>query len=335
MSMVAEIAIVDLRDVTTQGASLGCKTQRRERKQPPRPHLRLRRQILPPSLPGPVTEGVGSGPGPRLHREGPAPGPSGLTRRMFRGLAVLQGVSSSISEVRRSRSDRGQCIAGPMDLNAIDYTVVNGFAEIEVMGLRDVTNRQGSITRLGIKRVGSGPGPRLRREGPAPGPRPYVSRCEVQLSPVTPQLTEKRTITVIPSPYRPAEMDDSAGVTGLADSAALADSAGVMGPTDSAEALDSAGYESARDLGSTLEDEPDIVYDSAVVADPAEYQDPAGADLALPQDSAGDDLARGDGSAAQGTRQGLRQRQDKTLPWFLMSAVWCFCLFREASTRWP
>ena len=37
-------------------------------------------------------------------------------------------------------------------------------------GLRDVTNRQGSITRLGIERVGSGPSPRLRREGPAPGP---------------------------------------------------------------------------------------------------------------------------------------------------------------------
>ena len=84
----------------------------------------------------------------------------------------------------------------------------------------------------------------------------YVSRREVQLSPVEPQQTEQRTITVIPLPPSPAEMDDSAGVTGPANSSALADSAGVTGPTDSAEALDSAGYESARDLGSTVEDEP-------------------------------------------------------------------------------
>ena len=34
-------------------------------------------------------------------------------------------------------------------------------------------------------------------------------------------------------------------------------------------------------------------------------------------------------------QQGLCQLQDKTLPWFLMSAVWCFRLFREVSTRRP
>ena len=60
----------------------------------------------------------------------------------------------------------------------------------------------------------------------------YVSRCEVQLSPVAPQQTEKGTITVIPLPPRPEEMDDSAGVTGPAHSSALADSAGVTGLTD-------------------------------------------------------------------------------------------------------
>ena len=132
----------------------------------------------------------------------------------------------------------------------------------------------------------------------------YVSRHEVQLSPVAPQQAEKRTITVIPPPPRPAQTDDSAGVTGPADSAALADSAGVTGPTDSAE-------------------EPEIVYNSAAVADPAQDQDPAGADSAHPQDSAGDDSAhpqdsagddsaRGDGSAAQGTPAGTTPvaRQD-------------------------
>ena len=62
-----------------------------------------------------------------------------------------------------------QCLPGPRDLNAIVHPVVNGVAEIEVTGLRDVTTRQGSVTCLGIERVGSGPGPRLRREGPAPG----------------------------------------------------------------------------------------------------------------------------------------------------------------------
>ena len=37
----------------------------------------------------------------------------------------------------------------------------------------------------------------------------YVSRRQVQLSPVVPQATEKRTISVIPSPPRPAGMDES------------------------------------------------------------------------------------------------------------------------------
>ena len=60
----------------------------------------------------------------------------------------------------------------------------------------------------------------------------YVSRREVQLSPVVPQAHVRRTITVIPSPPRPARMDESTGVTGPTDLAALADSAGVTGPTD-------------------------------------------------------------------------------------------------------
>ena len=170
----------------------------------------------------------------------------------------------------------------------------------------------------------------------------YVSRRDVQLSPSAPEKTEKRTITVIPSPPRPAHTDDLAGMTGpvdsaaLADSAALDDSAGVTGPADLVEADDSAGYESAGGLGSEV-DEPEIVYDSATVADSAQHQDPAAAnsarppnsagnDSALPQDSAGDDSvqpkvsarddsARDAGPAAQGTPAGNApvDRQDASI----------------------
>ena len=132
--MVAEIAIVDLRDVRTQGASLCSKTRQRERKQLPRLCLRLRREILPSGLPGPVTE-----------------------------VAQFHPASLWWEDLGQTVA---QCLPGPMDLNAIDHAVVNGVAEIEVTGLRFPTNRQGSITGLGIERVESGPGPRLRREDP-------------------------------------------------------------------------------------------------------------------------------------------------------------------------
>ena len=140
----------------------------------------------------------------------------------------------------------------------------------------------------------------------------YVSRRKVQLSPVVPRASEKRTITVIPSPPGPARMDESTGVMGPTDSAALADSADVTGPTDSAEIRDSAGDESARDHDLAAVDEPEMVDDSAGVADPSQEQDPAGADSAHtqepavddsahPQDSAVDNSARDDGPVAQGT----------------------------------
>ena len=60
----------------------------------------------------------------------------------------------------------------------------------------------------------------------------YVSRREVQLFLVVPQAPVRRTITVIPSPPRPARMDKSTSVTGPTDLAALADSAGVTGLMD-------------------------------------------------------------------------------------------------------
>ena len=133
----------------------------------------------------------------------------------------------------------------------------------------------------------------------------HVSRCDVELSPLVPQPPERRTITVIQSPPRPAGRDDSAGVTGLTDSAEVVDSAGVTGQTDSAENHDSAGDESAGDHNSAGGDEPEVVDDSAGVADPAHEEDLEGvADSADRQDSTVDDSARGDGPVAQGTPAG-------------------------------
>ena len=50
-----------------------------------------------------------------------------------------------------------QCLPGPRDLNTIGCTVVNGVANIVVMGLRDVTTRQGLVIHLDVVKVGSGP----------------------------------------------------------------------------------------------------------------------------------------------------------------------------------
>ena len=224
-------------------------------------------------------------------------------------------------------STASQCLPGPRDLNAINHAVVNRVAEIEVTGL-SLEVQQGSVIRLGIERVGSWPGSRLHREGPAPGPSRLTRRMfrglavlrggwrmsglllpliiimedlglptypdvDVQMSPVVPQAPEKRTFTVIPSPPRPAGMEDSADE----ESAGVHDSA--------------AG------------DEPEVVDDSAGVADPAQEEDSAGvADSADRQDLAVDDSARGVGSVVQVTPAGTtlaaaftpdRQGQDNTM----------------------
>ena len=67
-----------------------------------------------------------------------------------------------------------QCLPGPRDLNTIDHAVVIGADE--VMGWRDLTTHQGPVTRLDDAGVGSGPGPRLRREGPVPEPGTLTRR---------------------------------------------------------------------------------------------------------------------------------------------------------------
>ena len=229
---------------------------------------------------GPVTHlggvRVGSGPGPQHRREGPAPEPGTSTQRMLRGLAVLRG---------RRRMSR--LLVLPLYHQHHHPRTLVDRRSLSFSSLSSVDRRSLAESR--------------HHHGREKFEVPYVSRREIQLSPVIPQTTEKRTITVIPSPPRPVPLANSAGVTGLADSAALADSAGVMGPTGSAEPDDSLDYESAEALGTMVDDEPEVVCDSAAVADQAQDDDPAVAD---PQKPAGDDSARGDGSADQDTPTG-------------------------------
>ena len=171
----------------------------------------------------------------------------------------------------------------------------------------------------------------------------YVSRREVQLSPVAPQQTEKRTITVIHSPPRPAETDDSQGVTGPEDSAALADSAGVTGPMDSAEAQDSAGYEpiSARKWRSrrlcTTQQLLPTWHRIRTRQVPTQHAH-RNQQVTTRHTHRTQQVTTRQGVMGRQPRvlqQGQRQLQDKTLPWFLMSTVWYFRFFWEKSTRQP
>ena len=232
---------------------------------------------------GPVTYlggvRVGSGPGPQHRREGPAPEAGTSTQRMLRGLAVLRG--------RRRMSG---LLVLPLYHQHHHLRTLVDRRFLSFSSLSSVDRRSLAESR--------------HHHGREKSEAPYVSRREIQLSPVVPQTTEKRTITVIPSPPRPLPLANSAGVMGPADSAALADSAGVRGLTGSAEPDDSLDYESAEALGTMVDDEPEVVCDSAAVADQAQDDDPAVADSAHSQKPAGDDLARGDRSADQDTPTG-------------------------------
>ena len=232
---------------------------------------------------GPVTHlggmRVGSRPGPQHRREGPAPEPGTSTQRMLRGLAVLRG--------RRRMSS---LLVLPLYHQHHHPRTLVDRRSLSFSSLSSVDRRSLAESR--------------HHHGREKFEAPYLSRREIQLSPVVPQTTKKRTITVIPSPPRPVPLANSAGVTSPADSAALADSAGVTGPTGSAEPDDALEYESAEALGTMVDDEPEVVCDSAAVADQAQDDDPAVADSAHPQKPAGDDSARGDGSVDQDTPTG-------------------------------
>ena len=205
------------------------------------PRLKLRRQRLPAGLPDPVTR-----------------------RRSFHPASLWW------EDPGRTAA---QCLPGPTDLNAIDYAVV--FGADEVHGSERLQNsprsghtprhrRSGEQTRpksLGgfssrarhadptsslevidgsWVRSGSQLHDRCESVDSVMSGLSYVSRREVQLSPVAPQQTEKRTITVIPLPPRPA--DDGPASDGLAGDDLASDS-----PADDGPAYDgSAGDGSSR-----------------------------------------------------------------------------------------
>ena len=223
---------------------------------------------------------VGSGPGPRLRREGPAPEPSRLTRR-----TVRSGRASGRATDVRPSSDHHQ--HHHRSRSSSSWASADRGSESRHQGRRESVDRDKS---------GSS----------------HVSKRNVELSPVVPQPPERRTVIVIQSPPRPAGRDDSTGVTGPTDSTEVADSAGVMGPADSAADHDSAGDGPAGDHDSAG-DEPAVVDDSAGVADPAQEEDSAGvANSADQQDSAVDDSARNAGPVAQGTPAGMTPVRDVT-----------------------
>ena len=358
----------------------GHPRRRRERSQPAR--LRLPRQSLPTGLPSPVTarqrlqrQSLPTGlPGPVTRRRlchpaslwwevpGPTaaqclPGPTvlntidhavviGVDQVMGRRDATMPPRSSHSSRRRRSGERSRPTSSGGSSSRAKHMHWPDGCTGVwSCFGEGDggpafqlCHSSSSSLEVIAWSRSRSGSRHHDRRESvdSVRSGSSYVSRRDVQLSPAVPLKTNKKTIAVIPSPPRLAHMADSAGVTG---------------PADSAEAHDSAGYESAGDLGSEV-DEPEIVYDSATVADSAQHQDlagadsarrqnPAGNDSALPQDSAGDDLARDDGPAAQGT-PGLRQFIDNTLPgplsrhrWLLMIILHLEDQDSRTPDRWP
>ena len=205
------------------------------------PRLKLRRQRLLAGLPDPVTR-----------------------RRPFHPASLWW------EDPGRTAA---QCLPGPTDLNAIDYAVVFGADEVHGSERLQNTPRSGHSPRH--RRSGEQTQPmfsggfssRARHADPTSSLEviggswvrsgsqlhdrcesvdsvmsglSYVSRREVQLSPVAPQQTEERTITVIPLPPSPA--DDGPASDGLAGDDLASDS-----PADDGPAYDgSAGDGSSR-----------------------------------------------------------------------------------------
>ena len=210
-----------------------------------------------------------------------------------------------------------------------------------------------------------------RRESAERSGSSYVSRREVQLSPVVAQSPERRTITVIPSLTRledieesavvkgPAEVDDPARVAGqteavdgpagdnpAGDSPADDDPAS-DGPADDAPADDgSAGDGSARGPVMVTDDEPEIVDDPEEV--PTQHTVKSQQRMAqhmmmsTRQVWPAQHTIRPRQWTAQQwlmdqwpmvLQQGTRKLQDKTHPCCRMSAVFFSLHCQEGSTR--
>ena len=287
---------------------LGRRTRRRERKQPPRPCLRLRRQSLPTGLPGPVTrsrrqfhpvflwwEDLGptapSGTkGSERHRS--HSGEWGRRDRSHGPERRHDSPRSRHSPMRRESGERTR----PTSLSGGSSSRSKQAGSADLSGSGHASGRATDVrpssthhqhqhrSRFSSSRASVDRGSESRHHGRRESVdkdksgSSHVSKRDVELSPVIPQPPERRTITVIQSPPRPAGRDDSAGVTGPTDLA------GVTSPADSAADHDSVGDEPAGDHDSAG-DEPAVVEDSAGVADPAHEEDLAGvADSADQQD---------------------------------------------------
>ena len=108
----------------------------------------------------------------------------------------------------------------------------------------------------------------------------------MELSTAVPEAHEKRTITVIQSPPRPAPDEDSAGVTGPAETAdSDEDSSRPADPADDDGLV--VGAEPAGEDDSAVDAVLAEEEDSAGVADQADHEDSAPADSAGGTDPAG------------------------------------------------
>ena len=158
----------------------------------------------------------------------------------------------------------------------------------------------------------------------------YLSRCEVQLFPAAPQQMEKRTITVIPSSQTSAD-----GRLGRRDGPGrLGRGTRLSRVWVSRGSRISVRQWRSRRLFTTQQLWPTRHRIRT-------QQVPTQHTHRIQQVTTQHILRTQQVTTWQGVtgrrprvpRQALRQCQDKTHPWFLMSAVWCFHLCRETSTR--
>ena len=158
----------------------------------------------------------------------------------------------------------------------------------------------------------------------------HVSRREVELSPVVPQPPERRTITIIQSPPRPAGSDDSTGVTGPTDSAEVADSAGVTARRTPQQTMTQQLMSWQETMTQQVTSQPRKRTRQVLLTrqfSRTQQGMPVTAQQGMP------------GLLPRVPQQGRlelevsHQINNEILPWFRRPAACCFCLFQNRSTR--
>ena len=311
--------------------------RRRERNQPP--HLRLRRQSLPTGLPGPVTR---RGPFHPASLWWEDPGPTAA-----------------------------QCLPGPTDLNTIDHAVV--IEADEVTGRTDVTTHQGPATRPDVEGVGRGASPRLW-EGPALEPGTLTRRMLqglvlrrggrrrsglLVLPLIINIITQSHRRILGPGPGLSIMTDVRVWTAWGLGRHTCPDVRSSCprshhnwlrrGPSQWSLCLRDQHRRTTRQVCRPRQ----TLFGSGGARDcvrlssccwPSTGSGPGRCRLSTPTGLCRWRLGTPTGLSRlrlgvmgrrpRVPRQGLRWLQDKTPPWFLMSAVWCFRLFRETSTSW-